>query len=228
MQPLHSLQRGLPLPPGEGRGEGLRWPFPAVALFVDRQHDGMARRVHVEADNILDLLGEGGVVRALEGADAVRLQAMRLPNALHRAQTDADRLRHRPAGPVGGLAGRLRAGERQNLRHGRQRQRRLAGRTCLVAQQAVHALFSIPQLPAPDCRPAHARRARHLGNRQPIRRKNNNPSPLDVLVRAVAIADDSRQARPILGSNDHANILCHVSKIAWPATPVNPSFVSQH
>jgi hypothetical protein len=90
-----------------------------VALFVDRQHDGMARRVHVEADNILDLLGEGGVVP-------------------------------------------------------------------------------------------------------------NNPSPLDVLVRAVAIADDSRQARSILGSNDHANILCHVSKIAWPATPVNPSFVSQH
>ena len=30
-----------------------------LRFFVDRQHDGMGRRVHVEADDIFDLLGEG-------------------------------------------------------------------------------------------------------------------------------------------------------------------------
>ena len=34
----------------------------------------MARRVDVEADNVLNLLGKGRVVGFLEGADAMRLQ----------------------------------------------------------------------------------------------------------------------------------------------------------
>ena len=40
-----------------------------LAFFTDREHDGMCRRADVEPDDILDLLGEGEVVRALEGAD---------------------------------------------------------------------------------------------------------------------------------------------------------------
>jgi len=46
----------------------------------------MSRRVHVEADDILDLLGEFGIAGALEGADAMRLQAMRFPQSLDGAQ----------------------------------------------------------------------------------------------------------------------------------------------
>ena len=61
-----------------------------LAFLVDRNHDRMLGRIHVEADDVLDLLGELGIVGALEGADAVRLQPMRLPQALHRAQADAD------------------------------------------------------------------------------------------------------------------------------------------
>jgi hypothetical protein len=43
-------------------------------------------RVHVEADDILDLLGAIWIVGALESADAIRLQAMRFPQALDAAK----------------------------------------------------------------------------------------------------------------------------------------------
>src|SRR5277367_6049747 len=49
----------------------------------------------VDRDDVLDLLGELGIVGALEGANAVRLQSMRLPQALHGAQADADGFGHR-------------------------------------------------------------------------------------------------------------------------------------
>jgi hypothetical protein len=60
-----------------------------LGFLVDRQHHGMGRRMHIEADNVLDLFSEGGVGGALEGAYAVRLQAMLFPDALDRAQRQA-------------------------------------------------------------------------------------------------------------------------------------------
>jgi hypothetical protein len=53
-----------------------------LRLLVDGQHDGMGRRAHIEADDVLDLLGESGVLGALEGSQSVRLQPVRLPDAL--------------------------------------------------------------------------------------------------------------------------------------------------
>jgi hypothetical protein len=38
--------------------------------------------MHVEADDVLDLLGEGGILGALEGTPAVRLQLVGPPDAL--------------------------------------------------------------------------------------------------------------------------------------------------
>ena len=39
-----------------------------LALLVDQQHHGMHWRGHVEANDVLDLLGEGRIVGTLEGA----------------------------------------------------------------------------------------------------------------------------------------------------------------
>lgn len=72
---------------------------------------------HVEADDIFDLGGESGVARALERAQPMRLEAVSLPDPLHGTQRDPDRAGHGPAGPVGDLARRLRAGQRQYLGH---------------------------------------------------------------------------------------------------------------
>ncbi len=71
-----------PLPGVSGMGAVERLD---LALLVDRQHDGVGRRVHGEADTVFDRLGEGGIVGALEGADAMRPQAVGLPDARHRA-----------------------------------------------------------------------------------------------------------------------------------------------
>ena len=59
---------GLERQAGLGAVKGLDLRF-----LVDRDDDGMHRRVHVEADDILDLLGESRVGGCLEGADPVRL-----------------------------------------------------------------------------------------------------------------------------------------------------------
>ena len=44
-----------------------------LALLINRQHHRVHRRIHVEPDDVLDLLGEIRVVGALEGAQPVWL-----------------------------------------------------------------------------------------------------------------------------------------------------------
>ena len=145
-----------------------------LALLVDRDDHRVLGRVHVEADNVLDLLGELGIVGALEGANAVRLQPMRLPQALNGAQADADRFRHGAAGPMRRVARGLGAGQVQHLGNDPDRKRRAARLARLVTQQAFDALLSVSHLPAPDRRSTDARAPRHFLNRQKIGRTKHN------------------------------------------------------
>ena len=93
----------------------------------------MARRIHVEADDVLDLAGEGRIVRALEAAHPMRLEAVGIPDALDRPQGDPDGLRQGAASPVGDLSGQLGAGQGQHLGDDVGGVRRLAARVGLVA-----------------------------------------------------------------------------------------------
>ncbi len=45
-----------------------------LAPLVDGQHHRMGRRIHVEADDILDLGVESEIARALERAQTMRLE----------------------------------------------------------------------------------------------------------------------------------------------------------
>ena len=54
-----------------------------LALLVNRQHHGVGRRVDIEPDDISQLGGEAWIARAFEGAQPVRLQFVRPPDALH-------------------------------------------------------------------------------------------------------------------------------------------------
>ncbi len=85
-----------------------------------------------------------------------------------------------------------------------------------------------PLLPTPDRRPANADAAGDREDGQPLRRQKNDPCPLNVLLRTVAITDDGAQSRPVLGSDDHADSLCHARRLAWPERLVNPMIVSVH
>ncbi len=69
-----------------------------LALLVDGQHHRVGGWGHVEADDILDLggEGEGGVARALEHAQPMRLEAVSVPDPLHGTQRDPDRSGYGP------------------------------------------------------------------------------------------------------------------------------------
>ena len=87
-----------------------------LALFVDREHDGMGRRIDIEADDVDELGSKAGIARVLEGTQPMRLQFVRPPDALYRAQRDANGFGHRPAGPMGRLVRRFGAGQRHHPR----------------------------------------------------------------------------------------------------------------
>ena len=157
---------GLEREPRLGAVEGLD-----LALFVHREHHVVGWRVHVQADNVAQLVGEVGIGGALEGSDTVRLELVGGPDALHRTQADANRLGHHPPAPVGGLARRLPARQRHHPPHRLGRQRRLAGRPGLVAQQPRHALLGINAATSATrsaARPRHATCA--TASRSPERR----------------------------------------------------------
>jgi hypothetical protein len=65
-------------------------------------------------------------------------------------------------------------------------------------------LFGVANLPTPDRRTADTGPARHLLHRQPLDREHDDVHPLNMLERAVAVAEDRGQTRAILGSNDDA------------------------
>ena len=98
-----------------------------LALLVDAQHQRPVRRVQVEPDDIGHLLLELRVVRDLEPAHKVRLQAGLGPDAPHARRADAHLGRHRSPAPVRRVRRRLVGRLRQHLEPDLPRQRFLAG-----------------------------------------------------------------------------------------------------
>jgi hypothetical protein len=199
-----------------------------LAFLVDRDDHGMDRRVHVEADDVLDLGGEVRVVGPLEGADAVRLQAVDLPDALHGAEADADRLGHFAAGPVGGVFRRLAARQRQDAGDRRRRQRRAAGLARFVAQQPADALLGEAALPAPHRGPAGAAAPGHLKGGQALRGEQHDARSLHMFLRRVAIVEDGGKSHAIHGADDDADGLGHPRRLAQSQPSVNLLFRSEH
>ena len=152
---------------GLGAVEGLD-----LALFVDRQHHGMRRRIDIEPDNVGELVGKAGIARAFEGAQPVGLQFVRPPDALYRPQRDTGCLGHRPAGPVGRLVRRFGA-EPAPAKAG------VSATTRAVASAAIGVLPglrvlsrntpSTPLSPKALLPPPHGRPADADGLRHPLR-----------------------------------------------------------
>src|SRR5262249_46261295 len=69
-------------------------------------NDGMGRRIDVKANDILEFVGECGVIRDLEGARPMRLKSLSRPDASHRGPPDPHCLGHRWGPRVGRLIGR--------------------------------------------------------------------------------------------------------------------------
>ena len=170
-----------------------------LALLVDRQHDGMGRRVDVEADDVAQLRHELGITRELEAAQAMGCEPMRLPDALHRRDADLDRLGHRGGGPVRGLVGRLGRGERHDPVDHLLPERRHTGGPRLVAQEALDTDPGEALLPAPDAGLRCAGPAHDLNRADALGREQYDLGPPDVLLRRVAIRDNRIEAAAFRG-----------------------------
>lgn len=90
----------------------------------------MGGRIHVEADNNLDLGDESGIARTFERVQPMRLEPVSDPDLLHGPQRSLNSTGYGTTTSVGNLDRRLRAGQRQRLGHGRMGRR--AGQTRLV------------------------------------------------------------------------------------------------
>jgi hypothetical protein len=182
--------------------------------LVDRDDHHVLGRVHVEADDVLDLLDELRIVGALERANAVRLQPMRLPQALHGALTPTALDMARPVQCVAWLGGSeqvrsitlattlAESGARPGLR--------------VVAQQAVDALLSVSRLSAPDRGSADVRSPRHSLHRQAIGRTKDDVRPPHMFERAIAIRDDGQQTLTVFGGRKDTDGWSHAHRLAHP------------
>ena len=165
-----------------------------LRLLINRQHHGMGRRVDIQADDIRELLGKGGIIGELEVPPAVRAEAMGLPDRLDRRRRDASNLRHRAQRPVGRLVRRRLLGQADDLGDALRRDRRFARRTGLVAKQAVDTLVHEPLLPAPHAGLGLAGRAHDRRSAEPRVGLQDDPRPPEVFLRALRVRDDRLQS----------------------------------
>jgi hypothetical protein len=169
----------------------------------------MGGRIDVEADNVLELVGELRIVRQLECPDAMRRELVGLEDALHRPQADPYRLGQHPSRPMSGFSRRRPGHEVDNLLDGRGRQRWLARFARLVAQQPINALLHKPRLPAPYHRLGFARPPYDLGGPAAISGGKDDMGAPHMLLRRAAIRDDCLKPTAIHRGNADDNSCSH-------------------
>jgi len=170
-----------------------------LALLIDRDDDRMGRRVHIEANDVLDLGGKGGIAGPFKRAQTMGLEAMGVPDTLDGTLRNADGFRHGPSCPMGDGTGRLGAGQGDDPRDDGRRDRRGAWLAGLVPKQAVDALFGEAPLPTPDRRATDASAVRNFQHRQSVAREEHDFGALHVFERTVAIAGDLLEAFAVAG-----------------------------
>ena len=199
-----------------------------LALLVDGDDHGVSWRVHVETDDVLDLLGEFRIVGALEGAKPMRLQANGLP------QRWTARSRRRPPWPWRGRSNAwFRPVARNRSAPALSRPRWSKAALCLACVSCrAGGCLALPRrsaLPAPNGRAADSRRAERLpatGKR--AAEKENDARPLHMFERTITVAGNGEQTLAIFGGDDHIDSLGHAARLAHPAKFVNPLSVSVH
>ena len=172
-----------------------------LALFVDRQDDGVGGRIDIEPDDVAQFVDEARIVGQLELAHPVRLQTMGAPDALNRTHAEPRRLRHQDAGPVGRLARRFAKRQRDDAL-GRLGAQRLDARgTRLVAEQPVEPLLDKAFLPAPNAGLGLAGSPHDLVRADAIGGQQHDLGPPDVLLRRVAVLNQGFEPTNIGGRN---------------------------
>ena len=190
-----------------------------LAFLVHRQHDGMLRRVDVEAHDVAYFGCELRIVGQLELPYLMRTQAMATPDAMHRTDADPTCRGDGRRRPVRDLARRLGQRQRHHALCDRVSKRRDARRASLVDQQSVRARFHEAPLPAPDARLGLAGRAHDLGRADTLGRQQHDLGAPDVLLWTVPICRDGGKTAMVGGTELERDTGAHAadSHAAQPA-----------
>ena len=187
-----------------------------LALFVERQNNGVSWRIDIEPDHVAQFVNEAWVVRKLELANPVGLETMAAPDPLDGTNTEARRLRHQDAGPVGRFAGWIAKRQGDNPL-GRLAIERLDPRgPGLVAKQTLEPFFQEAFLPAPNASLGLAGSSHDLVRAGPIGREENNLGSPHVLLRDIAIVDEIFKPTPIGQRNGDGFSCAHRADLHMP------------
>ena len=175
-----------------GPVEGLN-----LAFLIDRQDNGVVRRINVQPDDLLQFGRELRIVGELELPHAMRLKTMCTPYPLHRADADPRRLGHRRASPVAGCW--RRPAQRQgNHTLGHFGSKRPDARwPRFVPPKPRRSFLAEPFLPTPDHGLGLPGRAHDLGSAMALASQKNDLRPPNVLLRAVAVRHHRSQSAPV-------------------------------
>ena len=196
---IMGLGGGMPRPQGQaglGALQGLN-----LGLCVYGQHQGLRRRLHIQAHHLPRLAGEVGVRRDLELATAVRGPPLLAPDAVHRGVVQAYCLRQAPAGPVRCPVGRRLQSAGQHRLHLLLARRGLARRPRAIVQQALHSSLHLPILPAPHRDLALAGAAHNLHRAQALRSGQHDGTAPHMFLWGQGSGHQRLQALAILGSH---------------------------
>src|SRR6266568_1134116 len=119
-----------------------------LALFIQRQDQGVLGRVQIQPHDLFQLLGKLRVVTELETPYPMRFQSVRSPNPPLRGFTHPSRPLHASRAPVRCLRGGLLGGLADDLFHPRCRKFGLASRSRSVLLDARQTALDKPLAPA--------------------------------------------------------------------------------
>jgi hypothetical protein len=199
-----------------------------LALLVDRQHQGLVRRIEVKAHDVLYLLDESTVARDLERFDAMRLELVRFPYPLNARARKTGRGGHAAYAPVGGIRRLL----VQGLVHHRidllRCQRFAARRAGRILDKPVHANSAVAPSPAPYGQNAFPdRRGDRIGGHAFARRQHDPRSPHHLLGR-IAVRHQLLQPLPIGRGYGKPFDLAHHARFARSNGHVNRPSGTEH
>ena len=158
-----------------------------LALLINRQNDGVVRRIDIEADDVTQLGDELRVIGQLELTHPVGLQPVGPPDALHRADADPDCSGHGRAGPMGCVRRRSSQGQGCHALDNLGCQRRDSRGPRLVAPQPGNARGAKPLLPAPDHGFGLSGSPHDFGGAVAVRCQQDDLCPPDMLLRTVSV-----------------------------------------
>ncbi len=169
-----------------------------LAFLVDGQHQRLLRRVEVEADDILDLFGEVGIVGDLEALHEMRLEAIFGPDALYARVTDAHRFGHGPHAPMRRIDRTLLHGLFDDLELDRGADRLPARRFGAAFDETFDAGFDEIVLPPPHGGLRNPGLAHDRHDAATRRRHQDDPRAFGDLLRRVTISEQIFEFAPDL------------------------------